>query len=103
MRLPRCVVCTAAGLAMALSALPARAAGEPPRPPQSALNKLRDLSATVKARRLLQDDPALARLNLGVEVSIQKLQRVQSEIDLISQYRQELCFGLPFLQGINSS
>jgi hypothetical protein len=49
-------------------ALPA-VAGEPPRPPLSALSKLRDLGATVKARRLLQDDPALGRLNLGVEVS----------------------------------
>lgn len=69
MRLPRCVVCTAAGLAMALSALPARAVNEPPRPPLSALNKIRDLTATVRARRTLQDDPALAKLNLGVEVS----------------------------------
>jgi hypothetical protein len=69
MRLPRCVVCTAAGLVMALSALPAMAVNEPPRPPLSALNKIRDLTATVRARRTLQDDPALAKLNLGVEVN----------------------------------
>jgi hypothetical protein len=68
MRMPRHSLWTAAGLALALSALPATAVNEPPRPPQSALNKIRDLTATVRARRALQDDPALARLNLGVEV-----------------------------------
>jgi hypothetical protein len=53
---------------LALSALPARAIDEPPRPPVSALGKIRDLAATVRARRLLQEDRVLKTLNLGVSV-----------------------------------
>ena len=59
---------TAACLTLALSALPARAIDEPPRPPASALGKIRDLAATVRARRLLQEDRVLKTLNLGVSV-----------------------------------
>lgn len=68
MSLIRSRIWTAAMLALALSALPVRAVSEPPRPPTSALGKIRDLAATVKARRVLQENPALAELNLGVSV-----------------------------------
>jgi hypothetical protein len=68
MRPPRSAMWTAAALALALTALPARAVSEPPRPPTVALIKIRDLSATVRARRALQDDPSVAKFNLGVEV-----------------------------------
>jgi hypothetical protein len=66
MRVTRSVIWTAAGLA--LSALPARAIDEPPRPPASALGKIRDLATAVRARRALQEEPALSALNLGVRV-----------------------------------
>ncbi|MFO0877485.1 MAG: BON domain-containing protein [Gemmataceae bacterium] len=55
-------------LALGVLAQPAWAGSEPPRPPESALGKIRDLAATVKARRVLQENPALAELNLGVSV-----------------------------------
>src|SRR5262245_37237540 len=68
MRLMRRLTWTAACLALALSTLPARAVDEPPRPPTSALGKIRDLAATVRARRLLEEDRVLRPLNLGVSV-----------------------------------
>lgn len=68
MRLMRSAMGTAAALALALSALPAWGIDEPPRPPMSALGKIRDLAATVRARRVLQDDPTLSSLNLGLQV-----------------------------------
>jgi hypothetical protein len=58
----------AACLALAFLTLPARAVEEPPRPPTSALGKIRDLAATVRARRLLEEDRVLRPLNLGVSV-----------------------------------
>lgn len=65
MRLSRGLVWAAAGLTL----VPALTAGaDPPLPPQSALHKIRDLTATVRARRVLHDDPSLGKLNLGVEV-----------------------------------
>jgi hypothetical protein len=69
MKLMRQLMWSAALAALALPAGPARAERvEPPRPPVSALGKIRDLAATVRARRALQEDPALATLNLGVQV-----------------------------------
>lgn len=58
-------------LTQGLLVLPVSAGGIPPRPPvppTSALGKIRDLAATVRVRRLVQQDPMLAKLNLGVEV-----------------------------------
>ena len=68
MTLTRTHLWTAALLTLALSTLPARAVDEPPRPPTSALGKIRDLAATVRARRLLEEDRVLKALNLGVSV-----------------------------------
>ncbi len=70
MRLPRCIPWAASGLTLLLAVVPVRATGERPipLPPQAALNNIRDLTATTRARRLLNEDPGLARLNLGVEV-----------------------------------
>src|SRR5262245_11256199 len=59
---------TAACLVLALSTLPARAVEEPPRPPTSALGKIRDLAATVRARRLRDEGRSLRPLRLGVGV-----------------------------------
>jgi hypothetical protein len=56
-----------AGLLLS-GATPAGAVDPPPRPPTSALGLIGDLRLTVLARRALQNDPALARLNLGVRV-----------------------------------
>lgn len=55
-------------LVLLLSMLPARAVEAPPRPPASALGKIRDLAVTVRARRALQEDSVLGALNLGVWV-----------------------------------
>lgn len=68
MRLNQGLLWTAASFTLALSALPAWGIDEPPRPPASALGKIRDLAATVRARRLLQEDRVLGPLNLGVAV-----------------------------------
>ncbi len=67
MRRWRSVVAVVAGLLLSVSA-PAGAVESPPRPPPSALGLIGDLRLTVLARRALQGDPALARLNLGVRV-----------------------------------
>lgn len=69
MRTLRSHTWTAATLLVALSALPARAVDEPPRPPTSAIGHIRDLAVTVRARRALLDDPILGPLNLGVTVA----------------------------------
>ncbi|MFM7151772.1 MAG: hypothetical protein ACKO23_18245 [Gemmataceae bacterium] len=55
-------------LTLALMAMPTLAVDEPPRPPMTALGKIRDLAATVKARRMIEEDPTLAALNLGVDI-----------------------------------
>ena len=67
MRRWRSVVAVVAGLLLTVSA-PAGAVDSPPRPPPSALGLIGDLRLTVLARRALQGDPALGRLNLGVRV-----------------------------------
>ena len=58
-------------LAFGLAALllPANTeAAEPSRPPSEALGHISDLRLTILARRSLEGDAALAKLNLGVEV-----------------------------------
>jgi len=55
-------------LTLALVATQSLAVDEPPRPPMTALGKIRDLAATVKARRMIEQDPTLAALNLGVDI-----------------------------------
>jgi hyperosmotically inducible protein len=59
---------TTAGLVLVLSTLPGRAVDEPPRPPTMALNKIREMVASVKVKRALQEDRVLAPLNLGVTI-----------------------------------
>jgi hypothetical protein len=57
-----------AGAVMALLPPSSLWAERPVEPPPFGLDRLRDLSASVRARRVLKDDRALARLNLGVSV-----------------------------------
>ncbi|MFO0927358.1 MAG: BON domain-containing protein [Gemmataceae bacterium] len=68
MILHRTLAWMASTLVLMLSTLPARAVDAPPRPPTSALGKIRDLAVTVRARRALQEDSVLGALNLGVWV-----------------------------------
>lgn len=68
MTLHRTLVWVAGTFVLLLSALPVRAIDVPPRPPTSAPGKIRDLAATVRVRRALQEDSVLAGLNLSVWV-----------------------------------
>jgi hypothetical protein len=64
----RFLACLASGL-LAL-ALGSSSRADPPlhQPPQEALDRLRDLALTLRARRTLQEDNTLASYNLGVWV-----------------------------------
>lgn len=64
----RCMLWTAALAVLMFPPGAARAIEEPPRPPASAISKIRDLAATVRVRRSLEEDRDLAKLNLGVWV-----------------------------------
>jgi hypothetical protein len=57
-----------AGAMVALLLPSSLRADRPPEPPPFGLDRLRDLAASVRARRVLKDDRDLARLNLGVSV-----------------------------------
>ena len=65
MILRRYLLCLCVSLALLPSSLRAE---RPLEPPAFALDRIRDLGASVRARRALKDDPALARLNLGISV-----------------------------------
>lgn len=73
MRFKRSVMAVAGAIAFALAPGGAQAAGPPlarplPLPPPEAVRLINDATLTVRARRQINADAALARLNLGVRV-----------------------------------
>ena len=66
MILRRSLLCM--GVVLALLLPPSLRAERPLEPPAFTLDRIRDLAASVRARRSLKDDPALAGLNLGISV-----------------------------------
>ena len=65
MILRRYLLCLSVAMALVPSSLRAE---RPPEPPAFALDRIRDLAASVRARRVLKADPALDRLNLGISI-----------------------------------
>jgi hypothetical protein len=65
MILRRYLLCV--GVSLALLPSPLRAE-RPPEPPAFVLDRISDLAASVRAKRVLKDDPTLAKLNLGISV-----------------------------------